>query len=792
MNSLVVVANGKARQIDNYLRERQSDVATLARTPIIATAIEDFEAAFTNTGTDSPEYVAIEESIGPYLTYWQESLGYTDVFLISADGDIVWTAKREGDFGTNLDTGGHRDSELARVVDGARTLLCADISYFEYYPPSDAQAAFLAAPVMKNGHLVGVLASQISNDRLFDLMQGHAGLGETGETLVAVNSGNHAVLASPLRHDSEGAFRKRILIGSTDFTPVQKAVLGLRGSGMALDYRGERVLATWRYVPAMGLGMVVKVDTDEVFAPIEKLKSRILTAGFVLMLGALVAGTFASRSLAVPVIQLAKATRKFAAGELNTRVAVGSQDEIGQLASSFNTMASHLEQAIGQRDTEINERRQPETDLNDHVIALESANKALEQLNISTEAANQAKSEFLANMSHEIRTPMTAILGFTDLLLDNLDKAENIDAVRTVKDNGNYLINLINDILDLSKIEAGKIDVERIECSAHEIVADVASLMRVRSAAKGLPLGVRFDGPLPQTIQSDPTRLRQVLINVVGNAIKFTETGSIRIVTRMLNEAGEEPRLQFDVIDTGIGIPDGAIEKLFLEFTQADNSTTRKFGGTGLGLTISKRLAEALGGEISVSSSVGKGSTFSITVATGPLNDVRLIHDAVGAAAETADVKSVDNSESSLTDYRILLAEDGPDNQRLIGYVLKKAGAAVTLADNGQVGFDLATIAESEGRPFDVVLMDMQMPVLDGYSATRRLREKGYTRPVIALTAHAMSSDRQKCQDAGCNDYTTKPIDRRKLIALVASYGGRTEAAAETPVVDQATFTELV
>ncbi|MCP4507100.1 MAG: response regulator, partial [Fuerstiella sp.] len=229
----------------------------------------------------------------------------------------------------------------------------------------------------------------------------------------------------------------------------------------------------------------------------------------------------------------------------------------------------------------------------------------------------------------------------------------------------------------------------------------------------------------------------------VGNAIKFTETGSIRIVTRMLNEAGEEPRLQFDVIDTGIGIPDGAIEKLFLEFTQADNSTTRKFGGTGLGLTISKRLAEALGGEISVSSSVGKGSTFSITVATGPLNDVRLIHDAVGAAAETADVKSVDNSESSLTDYRILLAEDGPDNQRLIGYVLKKAGAAVTLADNGQVGFDLATIAESEGRPFDVVLMDMQMPVLDGYSATRRLREKGYTRPVIALTAHAMSSDRQ-------------------------------------------------
>ncbi|MFC1758126.1 PAS domain S-box protein [Planctomycetota bacterium] len=393
----------------------------------------------------------------------------------------------------------------------------------------------------------------------------------------------------------------------------------------------------------------------------------------------------------------------------------------------------------------------------------------------SAESSNRAKSEFLANMSHEIRTPMTAILGFTDLLLDSVEKPEDIDAVRTVKDNGDYLIDLINDILDLSKIEAGKIEMELIECSAHEIVADVASLMRVRAAAKGLPLDVRFDGPIPMKIQSDPTRLRQILINIVGNAIKFTETGSVQIVARLLNEIGEEPKLQFDVIDTGIGIAESDVEKLFMAFTQVDNSTTRRFGGTGLGLTISKRLVEALGGEMFVVSTVGKGSTFSFLVPTGPLDDVKWAQNASEATVASVDVIVDDEDESPLTDRRILLAEDGPDNQRLIGFVLKKAGAEVTLADNGKIGLEMATAAKSEGRPFDVILIDMQMPVLDGYSATRRLREEGCTQPIIALTAHAMPTDRQKCLDAGCDDYAAKPIDRKKLISLVARYSSLQE-----------------
>ena len=272
---------------------------------------------------------------------------------------------------------------------------------------------------------------------------------------------------------------------------------------------------------------------------------------------------------------------------------------------------------------------------------------------------------------------------------------------------------------------------------------------------------------LRRSVASVSFRLR---FTIVGNAIKFTETGSVQVVTRLLDVAGNEPKIQFDVTDTGIGIADDKIDKIFKPFTQADASTTRHFGGTGLGLSISKTLTELLGGEFSVSSIQGKGSTFSITVGTGPLDDVRLIDNVGEVAHEVVGADIVDNKDISLQDLRILLAEDGVDNQRLISFLLKKAGADVTVAENGQIGFDLATTAKSEGRPFDAILMDMQMPIMDGYSATRRLRKEGYTWPIIALTAHAMAVDRQKCLDAGCDDYATKPIDRKELINTVARH----------------------
>ncbi len=396
----------------------------------------------------------------------------------------------------------------------------------------------------------------------------------------------------------------------------------------------------------------------------------------------------------------------------------------------------------------------------------------------TAEAANRAKSEFLANMSHEIRTPMTAILGFADLLTGDTGVIDVVDAANIIKRNGEHLLDIINDILDLSKIEAGRLHMETIPCSPCEIVADVASLMRVRADTQGLSLTVEHTGPIPETIISDPTRLKQVLTNLVGNAIKFTKAGNVRLATRLVENGKDGPKMQLDIIDTGIGMTKEQVGKLFQPFTQADSSTTRKFGGTGLGLVVSRRLAEMLGGTITVTSAPGEGSTFSLTVATGPLDDVRMLeHPAEVATAVENRVRAKVEIPDKL-DCRILLAEDGLDNQRIISFILGKAGAQVVVAENGQIAVEKALAClpgrgrrhDDEEEPFDLILMDMQMPVMDGYEATRKLRSEGYTGPIIALTAHAMKADRQKCLDAGCDNYVSKPIDRGKFLPLVAQY----------------------
>ncbi len=382
-------------------------------------------------------------------------------------------------------------------------------------------------------------------------------------------------------------------------------------------------------------------------------------------------------------------------------------------------------------------------------------------------AINKAKSEFLANMSHEIRTPMTAILGFAEVLRESNAHPDQIEAINTILRNGTYLLEIINDILDLSKIESGKIEVESLPVQPLQIATDVTSLMSVRAAPKGLALNIEYRGEIPETIVTDPTRLRQILVNLVGNAIKFTDAGSVTIAMEMVDPAGPTPKLRFEVIDTGIGITPEQVGRLFKPFAQADSSVTRRFGGTGLGLAICHRLSEMLGGEIGVESTPGVGSTFRVSIATGDLQNVRLLSDpnAASAAAEASAAKPSTAKEK--INCRVLLAEDGPDNQRLIKFLLQKAGMQVTVVDNGELAYHSALEAFESGEPFDVILMDMQMPVMDGYTAATRLREADYRGRVIALTAHAMKTDRQKCLDAGCDEYTTKPIKREELFSLI-------------------------
>jgi PAS domain S-box-containing protein len=406
------------------------------------------------------------------------------------------------------------------------------------------------------------------------------------------------------------------------------------------------------------------------------------------------------------------------------------------------------------------------------------------------EAANRAKSEFLANMSHEIRTPMTAILGFSEILLENAEGGPVQEAAAIIKRNGQHLLEIINDILDLSKIEAGRLRIERLPCSLPALIDEVISLMRVRAEAKGLTLTAEYAGPIPEHIQTDPTRLRQVLVNLVGNAVKFTETGSVRMVVRHRPEHAPAPVLEIDVIDTGIGLEAEQLGRLFTPFMQADASTTRKYGGTGLGLAISKRLLGMLGGEISVTSRPGQGSTFTLRlpveypppavadeslnrVPNGPRAAERIaITNQTARGALPPRLKQ----KGALEGCRVLLVEDCPDNQRLIATILRRAGASVELANNGREAIDrLLQDQGAEAEPFGVVLMDMQMPVMDGYQATARLRDAGYSGAIVALTAHAMADDRLRCLSAGCDDYLIKPVQREALVATVAQHaaGGR-------------------
>ena len=393
---------------------------------------------------------------------------------------------------------------------------------------------------------------------------------------------------------------------------------------------------------------------------------------------------------------------------------------------------------------------------------LERINREMRTAKEAAEAASRAKSEFLANMSHEIRTPLNGILGFASVLMNDPDgpSAAQREYLQTIHESGRHLATLINDILDLSKIESEQVEIERVRCSPHEIIAETISILRVRAQERGLTLEYFWKSEVPEVIETDPDRLRQILMNLVGNAIKFTEVGSVQVSARL--QSGPAPRLVIDVIDTGLGIAAESLERIFAPFVQADSSITRRFGGTGLGLSISRQLARLLGGDLTVVSGLGRGSIFTVSIPTGSLENIPMLS---GSACDMLAERpsAARQASSKLPPCRILLVEDGATNRKLIRLVLERAGATVRCAENGRAGIDAA-----EAESFDLILMDMQMPVLDGYSAARELRRRGHAAPILALTAHAMSGDMQKCLDAGCSGYLSKPIDPQRLLQAIA------------------------
>ncbi len=633
------------------------------------------------------------------------------------------------------------------------------------------------------------------------------------------------VVAMGLRHQAEE------LLGSLHSQPsIEQAALydsGGRRIGSYSTSAGSAAPSS----PSQQDGMHTSATGDlEVFQPIMEQGTRVGTVYLrstmrdlweqlssyskvsllvmVVALGiAILFGSMMQNAVSKPILQLAEAAQTITSSDdYSIRVYTDSRDELGILYGSFNRMIEQVE--LSRTELELG-RQDLERRIADRTFLLQEEighrtriQTELVQAKERAEAASRAKSSFLANMSHEIRTPLNAILGFADLLRcgsERNDEAERQDFLDTIHHSGEHLLTLVNDILDLTKIEAGQMDYEQMRFSPHQIIAEVMSFMRVRAQEKGLALDYHWYGAIPETITSDPARFRQLLLNLMGNAIKFTERGAVQAVARLDVDRAE---LTVDIIDTGIGIPAGVCETIFKPFTQADSSVTRRFGGTGLGLSISRHIAAGLGGRITVQSEVGKGSTFSATIATGPLEGIRLLEHPVSDILTSA--RSEPTPQRIRLDGRsILVVDDGETNRKLIRLVLSRAGANVRLAENG-----LEAVMIGREEDFDLILMDMQMPLMDGYTAATRLREGGCTRPIVALTAHAMSGDAERCLAAGCSDYLTKPINPEKLIEKIAqilpgmnAVAGDIEAAdrrslseamtSELPVEDQE-FAEIV
>ncbi|MCF7972550.1 MAG: response regulator [Phycisphaerae bacterium] len=448
-----------------------------------------------------------------------------------------------------------------------------------------------------------------------------------------------------------------------------------------------------------------------------------------------------------PVKKLVRFSESVGAGSFEELLQCDDQDEIGQLKEALNEMATKLRMSYS----------------------------AIQERNIELTKKEAMKGQFLASMSHEIRTPLTAIVGFADMLGEEDLSNEQKRQVAIIKKASKDLMTLINDILDISKIEAGKLDIEMIDCRLDEVLDNhLELLLGPKAAEKSIDFKIICQDPLPAVIKTDPFRLHQCLINLISNAIKFTDQGHVYL-TVSLHKEGSKAFIRFNVEDTGIGISQDRQQAIFESFTQAEGSTTRQYGGTGLGLTITRELVNLMGGNLTVASEPGKGTVFSLILPVG----VNIAGQSQWAQKEALNL-STDESrkeETSLFLGKVLVAEDVEGNQVLIKMMLSKFGVEAVIAGDGR-----EAVQKASSQMFDLIFMDMHMPYMDGREATRMLRQNGCMTPIVALTADAMKGDEQKCIEVGCDGYMTKPIDPNELLCVLTEYLPFKQGAACQPV----------
>lgn len=592
-NSLRAVADNKVNQVETYLREKVDNVTDLSHRSDVIDAIEGCNQALLKGGSpDSPECAAVYREFEPFLSYYQKSHDYDNIFLVNPEGNIVFSSKKtsaaaaESLYERALYD---KESGLANVFIKAVRSSQTEVSDFEYDPSAKEASAFIAAPVFKEGQIIGLIIFEMSNHGLFRFVRDYTGLGRTGDIVIATRVGNEAVVIAPLRYDADAAFKKKFVIGSKEGTGIQKAVLGKQGAGIITDYKGEEALAVMRYLPSFRLGMVVKMNMSEVHDAAEKLRMILYAASLIVVVVVIIMAVVIASSIARPIKALTQVSGIIAQGDLSARAQIEAEDEIGKLARSFNAMTDNLVAAkadVEQKKEEVEEKKR----------LLEQVNKELDS--------------FVYTASHDLKAPLRGISAFANFLeedyKDKLDK-EGKDYLKEIREGANRMDVLIKDLLKLSRISRIKNPYEDV--NMNDLIDSIVKRVEFDIKEKKVDLKIQQGMPF---VRCDRIKMSEVFLNLMNNAIKFSSKNNKnnpRVEVGYMDSGGFH---KFYVKDNGIGIDPKYHDEIFGLFRRLH--TSEEYEGTGAGLSIVKRVIDDHGGKIWVESGIGKGSIFYFTI----------------------------------------------------------------------------------------------------------------------------------------------------------------------------------